>query len=69
MPFASFVLLTLLSGMAGQDSSSATIRASGHTYQLFCTQEGELILASETGLCEKTETGGVQHFEVRNEDG
>ena len=69
MPFASLVLLALLSGMAGQDSSSAAIRASGHTYQLFCTQEGELILASETGLCEKTESGGVQHFEVRNEDG
>jgi hypothetical protein len=45
------------------------VRASGHTYQLFCSQEGELIRASETGLCEKTESGGVQHFEVRNEAG
>lgn len=69
MPFASLVLLTLLSGIPGQASSSATVRAGEHTYQLFCTQEGELILASETGLCEKTESGGVQHFEVRNEDG
>lgn len=69
MPFASLVLLALLSRIPSQDSSNAMIRASGHTYQLFCAQEGELILASETGLCQKTESGGVQHFEVRNEDG
>jgi len=28
-----------------------------------------LIVASETGVCEKTEAGGVQRFEIRNEDG
>ncbi len=27
------------------------------------------MVASETGLCGKTESGGVQHFEIRNEDG
>ncbi len=27
------------------------------------------MLASETGLCQRTESGGVQRFEVRNEDG
>src|ERR1700722_7612073 len=69
MPFTSLILLTLLSGTPVQASSSAIVMAGGHTYQLFCVQEGELILASETGLCEKTESGGVQRFEIRNEDG
>jgi hypothetical protein len=69
MPFTSLVLLALLTGVSVQASSSATVKAGGHTYQLFCSQEGELIRASETGLCEKTESGGVQHFEVRNEAG
>ena len=69
MPFASLILLTLLSRVPAQASSSATVKASGHTYQLYCTQEGELIRASDTGLCEKTESGGVQRFEIRNEDG
>jgi hypothetical protein len=69
MPFASLILLTLLSGVSLQASSSATVKASGHTYQLYCAQEGELIVASETGVCEKTESGGVQRFEIRNEDG
>jgi hypothetical protein len=69
MPIASLVLLTLLSRISAQDTSSAGIRAGGHTYQLFCALEGELPLASETGVCEKTETGGVQRFEVRNEAG
>jgi hypothetical protein len=45
------------------------VRASGHTYELFCSQEGELIRASETGLCEKTESGGVQRFEIRDDTG
>ena len=69
MPFASLILLTLLSRVPAQASSSAAVKASGHTYQLYCTQEGELIRASDTGLCEKTESGGVQRFEIRNEDG
>src|ERR1700674_2473841 len=69
MAFASLILLTLLSGVSAQASSSATVHASGHTYQLFCRQEDELIHASETGLCEKTESGGVQRFEIRNQDG
>src|SRR4029077_5557219 len=69
MPLASLVLLTLLSRGSIQASSSATVHASGHTYQLFCRQEDELIHASETGLCEKTDSGGVQRFEIRNEDG
>jgi hypothetical protein len=69
MPFTSLILLALLSRVSVQASSSATVKASGHTYQLFCSQEGELIRASETGVCEKTESGGVQRFEVRNEDG
>ncbi|HSZ18575.1 MAG TPA: hypothetical protein VK770_02225 [Candidatus Acidoferrum sp.] len=69
MRIASLILLALLSGKSAQVSSSAMVRAGGHTYQLFCSQEGELILASETGLCEKTESGGVQRFEIRNEDG
>ena len=65
----SLILLSLLSGVPVQTSPSATVKASGHTYQLYCVQEGELIVASETGLCEKTEVGGVQRFEIRNEDG
>jgi hypothetical protein len=65
----SLILLTLLSGVSGQTSPSAAVKASGHTYQLYCSQEGEVIVASETGLCEKTEAGGVQRFEIRNEDG
>src|ERR1700680_1411323 len=69
MAFASLILLTLLSGVSAQASSSATVHAGGHTYQLFCRQEDELIHASETGLCEKKESGGVQRFEIRNEDG
>jgi len=69
MPFASLILLTLLSRVPVQASSSATVHAGGHTYQLFCRQEDELIHASETGLCEKAESGGLQRFEIRNEDG
>jgi hypothetical protein len=69
MPFTSLILLTLLSGVSVQASSSAAVKATGHTYQLYCTQEGELIRPSETGVCEKTASGGVQRFEVRNEDG
>jgi len=65
----SLILLTLLSGIPVQSSPTASVKASGHTYQLYCAQEGELIVASETGLCEKTEAGGVQRFEIRNEDG
>ncbi|HXP78723.1 MAG TPA: hypothetical protein VN976_02370 [Verrucomicrobiae bacterium] len=65
----SLILLTLLSGVSVQTSPSAAVKASGHTYQLYCAQEGELIVASETGLCQKTEAGGVQRFEIRNEDG
>ena len=69
MPFASLILLTVLSQAPAQSTPNATVRAGGHTYQLFCAQEGELIRASETGLCEKTESGGVQRFEIRNDDG
>ncbi len=69
MAFTSFVLLTLLSQVPVQASSGAMVRASGHTYGLFCSQEGELIRASETGLCEKTESGGVKRFEIRDETG
>jgi hypothetical protein len=69
MLFTSLVLLTILSPVFAQTSSSATVQVSGHTYQLFCIQEGEPIRASETGLCEKTESGGVLRFEIRNEDG
>src|SRR5216683_338756 len=69
MAITNLVLLTLLSGVSAQTSSSATVKANGHMYQLFCSQEGELILASETGLCEKTESGGVQRFEIHNEAG
>ena len=65
----SLILLALLSGVPVQTSPSAAVKASGHTYQLYCAQEGELIVASETGLCGKTESGGVQRFEIRNEDG
>ncbi len=69
MPFAILVLFAGLLGIPGQNLSTATVKAGGHVYQLFCSQEGELIVASETGLCEKTESGGVQRFEVRNEAG
>ena len=69
MPFTSLILLALLLRTPIQATSSAMVRAGGHTYQLFCSQEGEVIRASETGLCEKTESGGVQRFEIRNEDG
>jgi hypothetical protein len=69
MPFAGLFLLSLFSPVFLQISPSATVHTRGHTYQLFCSQEGELMLASETGLCQKTESGGVQRFEVRNEDG
>jgi hypothetical protein len=65
----SLILLALLSGIPVQSSPTASVKARGHTYQLYCAQEGELIVASETGLCEKTEAGGVQRFEIRNEDG
>jgi hypothetical protein len=65
----SLILLALLSGIPVQTSPSAAVKASGHTYQLYCAQLGELIVASETGLCGKTEAGGVQRFEIRNEDG
>ncbi len=69
MPFASLLLLSLLSPFQVQAPSSAMVRTGGHTYQLFCSLQGELILLSETGLCEKTDSGGVERFEVRNEDG
>jgi len=69
MLFASLILLTLLSQESAQSPPSGTVQAGGHVYQLFCSQEGELIRSSETGLCEKSESGGVQHFEIRNEDG
>jgi hypothetical protein len=63
------VLLTFLSATLLQDSPSTAIKAGGHTYRLFCAREGELIAESDTGLCEKTESGGVLRFEVRNETG
>jgi hypothetical protein len=69
MLITSLVLLALLSQNSDQGTPKAAVKAGGHTYQLFCTQEGEVIRASETGLCEKTESGGVLRFEVRNEDG
>lgn len=70
MGFASIVLFALLSQTSAQSPlSTATIRAGGHVYQLFCTQQGELIRASETGVCQKTESGGIERFEIRNEDG
>jgi len=69
MLFTSLILLTLLSQDPAPSASSASVLAGGHAYQLFCSQEGELIRASETGQCEKTESGGVQRFEIRNEDG
>lgn len=69
MPFTSLVLLTLLWGVIPQASSTATVKAGGHVYQLYCRQEDEDILASETGLCEKTESAGLQRLEVRNEFG
>lgn len=69
MRFATLVLLTLLSAALPQDSPNTAIKAGGHAYQLYCAQEGETIAASDTGLCEKTESGGVLRFEVRNETG
>lgn len=70
MPLAGILLLTLLSQTPDQPAlSNATIRAAGHSYQLFCLREGEEIEASETGLCQKTDSGGVTHFEIHNEDG
>jgi len=69
MPFISLILLALLSQASAQSTPGVTVQAGGHMYQLFCSQEGELIRASETGLCEKTESGGVERFEIRNEDG
>jgi hypothetical protein len=69
MRFATLVLLTSLSAVLLQDAPSTAIKTGGHTYQLFCAREGEMIAASDTGLCEKTESGGVLRFEVRNEAG
>lgn len=70
MDFAGVLLFALLSQASGQSPlSSATIRAGGHTYQLYCAQQGELIRVSDTGVCQKTDSGGVQRFEIRNEDG
>jgi hypothetical protein len=69
MPFTNLLLLTLLSQAPTQSAPAVTVQAGGHMYQLFCSPEGEEIRASETGLCEKTESGGVQRLEVRNEDG
>jgi hypothetical protein len=69
MAFMSLVLLAFLLGSSPQAPSTAAVRGSGHIYRLFCAQAGELIVASETGVCEKTEAGGVQRFEVRNEAG
>jgi hypothetical protein len=69
MLFTSLILLALLSQESAQSPPAGMVQAGGHAYQLFCSQEGELIRASETGLCGKTESGGVQRFEIRNEDG
>jgi hypothetical protein len=70
MPLASFIFVIFLSQASPQSTAStAMIQAAGHTYQLFCAQQGEVIRASETGLCKKTESGGVERFEIRNEDG
>lgn len=69
MPFASLILLTILTRASVRSASSALVQAGGHTYELFCTQVGEVIRPSESGLCEKTESGGVERFEIRNEDG
>lgn len=70
MDFAGIALFALLSqALAQPPLSSATIRAGGHTYQLYCTQQGELIRASDTGVCQKSDSGGVERFEIRNEDG
>ena len=69
MTFTTLILLTLLSQAPTQSTPAVTVQAGGHMYQLFCSREGEEISASETGLCEKTESGGVQHFEIRDEDG
>jgi hypothetical protein len=71
MSFAAVLLLTFLlaQGSAQSPPSSAIVPAGGHTYQIFCAQQGELIRASDTGICQKTEAGGVERFEIRNEDG
>jgi len=70
MPLAGILLLSLLWQTPDPPAlSSATIRAAGHSYQLFCLREGEEIEASETGLCQRTDAGGVTHFEIRNEAG
>lgn len=70
MPLSILLLAVLLSqGPSPAVPSRGVISSNGHTYQLFCAQQGELIVASETGVCEKTEAGGVQRFEIRDEDG
>ena len=69
MAWATFFLLTFLSQIAPPSSSGALVHAGGQIYQLYCTNTGELIVASETGVCEKSDSGGVEHFEIRNEDG
>ena len=69
MAWAGFVLLALVSQIAPPSSSGALVHAGGHIYQLYCANTGELIRASETGICEKTDSGGVERFEIRNEDG
>lgn len=70
MPLATLIFLALLPQAATQSPPSrAIIQSNGHTFQLFCTAKGELIAASETGVCEKGDSGGIEHFEIRNEDG
>lgn len=69
MLFTNLILLTLLLQAPEQSAPAVTVQAGGHMYQLFCNREGEEITASETGLCERTESGGVPHFEIRDEDG
>lgn len=69
MPSAILFLLSAVFGFPLQSLPGASVKAGGHTYQLFCAQQGELMVASETGICDQTESGGVQRFEVRNEAG
>jgi hypothetical protein len=70
MAFAGFILLTLLAQAPERSPlSSATIHARGHDYQLFCLRQGEEIQESPTEVCEKKDSGEIQHFEIRNEDG
>ena len=69
MSIASLVLLAFLSRISAQDASTAAVKAGGHSYQLFCAHAGEDPAASETGICDKNEAGGVQRFEIRNETG